>query len=73
MPLVAVDLGRSAEADEGAQVNLDRGSVVGLGHDLADRQAELFRRGRGSVGLEDAGLGLHDLPKRPEREAVSVR
>ena len=36
-------------------------------------RVELRRRDVGRVGLEDAGVGLHDLAERPERDALAVR
>ena len=30
------------------------------------------RREIGRIGLQDPGVGLHDLPERPERDAVAV-
>ena len=35
--------------------------------------SQLFEGFEGRVRLEDAGLGLHDLTERPERDAVAVR
>ena len=44
-----------------------------VGHDRAHGGCELLRRPPPAVGLEDAGLRLHHLAERPERDALAVR
>jgi hypothetical protein len=39
----------------------------------ADGVIDLGRGDLGIVGLEDAGLGLHDLAQRPECDSIAVR
>ena len=53
-------------------MRLDSRLVAGAGervlHRLVDLRGDLLRR----VLLEDAGLGLEDLPQRPQRDSVAV-
>ena len=37
-----------------------------------EHRVELGSRDLGRVGLQDPSVGLHDLPERPERDALSV-
>ena len=46
--------------------------AFGLGVGLGDRLIELGRDRVLIVGLQDPGLGLHDLPERPEADPVAV-
>jgi hypothetical protein len=61
------------QSDERLEARSDPVPLALIVHDGGDRKREL----RGSllrpIVLEDAGVGLHDLAERPERDALAVR
>ena len=62
--------GGRLQAHERSQAVLDPALRLGIG--LGDRLIELGRDRGLIVGLQDPGLGLHDLSQRPEADPVPV-
>jgi hypothetical protein len=59
-------------SEQREQVPLEPRGLRLVGGEVADGGGQLGRRLVGPVGLEDAGLRLHDLRQPPERQALAV-
>ncbi len=69
---ISAELGLAGDADQGAEMRLDPGGVVGARKRSASGFGELLRDLGGRVLFEDAGLRLDDLAQRPERDTVAI-
>ena len=67
--LLAFGGGGRLDPEQRQQPLAEPGALVPLG----EHRLELALRDVGRVGLQDPGVGLHDLPERPERDALPVR
>ena len=66
--LLAFGGGRRLDPEQREQPLAEPGAFLALGKD----RVELGGGHVGCVGLQDPGVGLHDLPERPERDALAV-
>ena len=69
---VAAKLCLAGEPEQAEQMRLHAGLVAGTGKRFFDNLADLRRDLCGRVLLEHAGLRLHDLAERPERDPVPI-
>ena len=69
---VAAELCLAGEPEQAEQMRLHAGLVAGTGKRFFDNLADLRRDLCGRVLLEHAGLRLHDLAERPERDPVPI-
>ena len=66
--LLALGGGGGLDPEQRQQALAEPGTFVAFGKD----RVELGRGDGGCVGLQDPGVGLQDLPQRPERDALPV-
>ena len=59
--------------EQGGELSLDGPSIVGIVEDPGQHVLELRQHDLRRIGVQDAGLGLHDVRQRPEGRDLAVR
>ena len=71
-PPVAAKLHAAGQPHQGRQVLSHPGRLRLLADEAGDRPLQLGGGLLGRIGVQDAGLGLDDLPQRPQRHPLPV-